>query len=362
MNPEFTVSPSLRPAVRKDFPDPVLARISNHSKTFPDYKAALEAFSKSGIADNIIATVKTELAKDGLTLETAPPISIAFPQRLVPIPKFSRPYLPLDVPEKTREEMGLINSGIAKENAKRAQDDKIEREARKETILLLQKQLEEKTGKKWPIADDIYQIDNRKRYMTGCADYGQARFASASALKPSDNRRYFVVFDDALVTGNAVVNLIGYIEQNGGRKVLAAAFEQGEPTKLIPDRDWIEKEHGATIAKAAEHGFNGGKPNFPTEKENMACRWAIACKTLGVDVRDILPLERGWQHPLGFPNTHPDHEALTADVAGLPVEERWKRVLYTERDAQQFLSETHELTQSQKALLKKHARTGPDKT
>ena len=87
-SPEFTVSPPMRPRIRDDFPDPII-NVTTSSEgsraVFVDKAGVLERLSRSDIADKIIASVKTQLAKDGLTLETAPPISIAFPQRLRPI-------------------------------------------------------------------------------------------------------------------------------------------------------------------------------------------------------------------------------------------------------------------------------------
>lgn len=90
-------------------------------------------------------------------------------------------------------------------------------------------------GIQWTVADDMFQIQPMRR--TPYPDDPQkdshptitrrSRFASPTAFRNGDARKYFIVIDPIVDRGDTMAELISYIEAHNGH-VLAGGFVSGE--------------------------------------------------------------------------------------------------------------------------------------
>jgi len=247
MHNKFTISPAIRLPVRSDFPP--LIDMSEHGI--------------SASVSNIIITTAEELKKEGLTLQEAPPIYIAFPQRMAEIGTDNRVNemhsLALDI--KTR--------------------------------------LEEGTGKIWPLAYNIYQIHNNNSGQGNVLS--QQRFVNYNAFE-NDDMKYTIALDDIVSTANTINNLISHLTYSGSKTLCAVGqiakgfhFNNGS-YNLSSDYALFNPDMltilGKNIADAIEYGFSSEHYiPLPGRVENNWGKLAFEIKELGVDIRYLLPVE-----------------------------------------------------------------------
>ncbi len=264
-NNDFAFSPLMRRPIREDFPD----------VAFPNNDERLDAF---------IDTIKAELAKDGKTLETAGSITIAFPQRIKYQPRRVWYEGPVQRVSDRQGEIQEMMHGI-------------------------QKKLEDKTGVKWPLAEDTYSTRYLNRAQNNAVDFYDVMFDAeeydyfkqqhfvtvGGGSKPNKDQRYFIVYDDIFDRGSTMASLISHIESQGGKVLAAAADKFSGPTspRIASDPHWIRNSHGEEAESAAIAGLNGGdRDSLNTDKEKAWYDIGAKLGKLGLDVRYLTYPER----------------------------------------------------------------------